>query len=415
MYLESAGRLRPGQVVAEPMLASDGTVLIAAGTVLGPRLIEKLRERGIAHVTLRDGLADGVRPDHPVKAQTRRTVTHTLEKVFAGVHVATLAATSTDGRAGCVAETTRRLGDRPLPVDEQTRADLEALQSSVEQLIEEVLDGGALKSLESLKGHNDYTFEHSVDVAVTSTLLGHLAGLRRDELSALALGGLLHDVGKTFVDLRVLEKPGPLDPAEREEIERHPRMGFELVKRLPLASILPAHIALQHHERQDGTGYPNGLEGANRLERRTAERLDPRRMLLLAEVCAVADVHSALTSDRPYRPAMTPEHAREVLTGMAGRHLNRELVTILHAGVPIFTVGRWVALVGGPFDGWRGVVTKVCRESLDRPGVRLLVTADGREAARPVELDLADEPEALLRSVPPGNPVPDREHASATA
>lgn len=88
------------------------------------------------------------------------------------------------------------------------------------------------------------------------------------------------------------------------QIERHPEMGFELLRRLLVSSILPAHVAYQHHERQDGAGYPKGLIGDNRARRSSTGRLDLRRMTLIGEIAAVADVHSALTSARAYRPAM---------------------------------------------------------------------------------------------------------------
>ena len=321
-----------------------------------------------------------------------------------GLHRAALQATSDGDAPASTSKTAARLGDRPLPLDATTHGALHSLEQGVEQLIEEILDSGAGQSLESLKSHNSYTFEHSVDVAVTATLLGHLAGLQRRELTMLALGGLLHDLGKTFIDLAILDKAGPLNLEERAEIGRHPRMGFELVKRMPVRSILPAHIALQHHERQDGTGYPNGLQGANRVERRTAERMDPRHMLLFAEICAVADVHSALASDRPYRPALPPERLHEVLRGMAGAHLNADLVRLLQSSVPVFTVGRWVELVGGPYNGWRGVVTAVGASGLDPPAVRLHLSASGEGARSPIEVDVAELPGILLRSAPPGHP-----------
>ena len=93
-----------------------------------------------------------------------------------------------------------------------------------------------------------------------------------------------------------------------------------------IGSPRPAHVALQHHEHQDGTGYPNGLTGLNRLFRTPRERFDPQHMTLLAELAAVADVYSALSSDRPYRAALPAPDVLETMRGMAGDHLNREAV-----------------------------------------------------------------------------------------
>ena len=409
MYLERTERLRTGDVVAQSIRALDGTVLLAEGTRLDERLISTLVRRGIPAVQLRDGLADDIVPERAVSEETRSRTAVSLKRVISGLQQRTLAATTDDAASPTgVEETARRLGDRPLPLSEQEQRDLEGLQRGIESIVDEILDGGAIGSLTSLKSHSDYTFQHSVDVAITSTLLAHLIGLPRAELRTLALGAALHDLGKTYIDLTILDKPGALDPEERREIERHPRLGFELVKRLPLPSILPAHIALQHHERQDGTGYPNGLDGTNAVMRSTAERLDRQRMLLVAEICAVADVHSALSSDRPYRPGMPPERVQAILEDMAGPHLNTEIVTLFLAGVPLYTAGTWVELAGGSADGWRGVVVTSRSSSLDRPVVRVLVGPDGRVARRPEELDLEHHPEILIRGLPPGDPLPER-------
>lgn len=416
MYLERTERLRPGDVVAESIRALDGTVLLAEGTRLDERLISTLVRRDIPAVQLCDGLADDIVPERAVSEETRSRTAVSLKRVISGLQQRTLATTTDDAvRPAGVEETARRLGERPLPLSEQEQRDLEGLQRGIESIVDEILDGGAVGSLTSLKSHSDYTFQHSVDVAITSTLLAHLVGLPRAELRTLALGAALHDLGKTYIDLAILDKPGALDPEERHEIERHPRLGFELIKRLPLPSILPAHIALQHHERQDGTGYPNGLDGTNAVMRSTAERLDRQRMLLVAEICAVADVHSALSSDRPYRPGMPPERVQAILEDMAGPHLNSEIVALFLAGVPMYTVGTWVELAGGTVDGWRGVVVASRSSSLDRPVVRVLVGPDGRAASRPEELDLEHHPEILIRGLPPGDPLPERamEHAGS--
>src|SRR4051812_46192520 len=109
----------------------------------------------------------------------------------------------------------------------------------------------------------------------------------RELLKDLTLGCLLHDIGKQYIDERILNKPGKLDAAEFERMMEHPRLGFQLVRQMPLPSPRPAHIVLQHHERQDGDGYPNKLFGTNRILRTDRERFDARRITLMAEIAAI--------------------------------------------------------------------------------------------------------------------------------
>jgi HD-GYP domain-containing protein (c-di-GMP phosphodiesterase class II) len=394
--------LRSGDVLGEAVHAADGAVLLRDGVVLEPRYIEAIRRRGILAVAVRDGLADDVAPRNVVSRQVRAQVSGTVARLCGGLNAAAVAAAVDDrGAVGTVETAVDRMGERPLRLDPGTQDALAEAQHAVIQLIDEVLCEGSVGSLESLKTHSEYTFQHSVDVAITGALLGHRLGLERADLEHLVLGCLVHDLGKTFIDVAILDKPGSLTPAERAEMERHPRMGFEILRRVPLASILPAHVAYQHHERQDGAGYPRGLVGRNRVARTEAERRDHRAMALIAEIAAVADVHSALTSDRPYRPAMATDAADRVLAGMAGDHLNAEVVATLRRIAPLHPVGTWVEVVDGPASlrGWRGLVTDVI--DARRPAVRLVLDAGGHEREA-VELDLRQRDDVRLRSLPPG-------------
>ncbi len=297
----------------------------------------------------------------------------------------------TDDRPADVDDAVRRLGSQPLMLDAPTSESISALFETVDQLLNEVLDSHTEAGLETLRNHSDYSYQHSIDVAAVGALLGHRAGLSRLELRELALGCLLHDIGMIYIDTAIIEKPDRLTAAEREDVERHAFLGFELVRRMPLASIYPAHVAYQHHEQQDGSGYPRGLKGSNRIIRSTAEQFDRDRMLLLAEIAAVADVYSALTSDRPYRPAMGHDVAHDILETMAGRHLNQELVELFQRTFPRYPVGHWVVVTEGTWTGHRGVVVAVPAGRPDRPLLRLHLDARGEQLRDPVELSTLDD------------------------
>ena len=397
MFDKSIDHLEPGDVLARTVFDATGRPLLKAGTALTDSYIERLRRRGYAAVTVEDGLADDVVPETLVSEQLRHTVAGHVGTIFG--QVGEVARDRGRGRGG-VDAAVEDLGEQPLPLADRGRSALERLYADVQSLINEIVESDTVAGLESLKSDNEYTFQHSVDVAVIGTLLGSRMGLSGGRLRELALGCLLHDLGKLYIEEAILDKPGKLTGEEYDAVKAHPRMGFELIRRMPVASLLPAHVAYQHHEQQRGSGYPQGLVGDNRIGPRLhEERIGAGKMLLIAEIGAVADVHSAVTSDRPYRPAMAPDVAVDVVESMAGKHLNREVVELFTRIVPRYPIGRWVELAGGEFDGARGVVTELHVLRMDRPKVRVLLDAAGAPLASPAELDLREEERVTLRSL----------------
>jgi uncharacterized domain HDIG len=152
-----------------------------------------------------------------------------------------------------------------------------------------------------------YTAGHNYRVALYAIQLGEELGLKRDQLRAIAQGGIVHDIGKLVVPDHILNKPDKLTPEEREVIEKHPVTGFNLCRRLGFMQEELAVIR-SHHERWDGSGYPDALSGEN--------------IPLLARVTAVADVYDALTSSRSYRAALSHEEAMSIICKERGKHFD---------------------------------------------------------------------------------------------
>src|SRR3954471_10065778 len=389
MHLRDLSTVQPGCVLSKSIYTDGGGVLLAAGTTLSASYIDALRRRGHLVVYIEDGLSDDIAPVEMVAEQTRAGTAVHLARMFDVVaSAAGVTAGVTRPVAGSNGQTTLDLDERELALPSLGLSLLEALYRDVEQIMSEIMESNTVASLDSLRTHSDYTFEHSVEVAIIATLLGRHLGLPIPQIRELALGALLHDIGKISIDQAILNKPGRLTPDEFSQIKEHPSLGFELVRRLPLSSILPAHVAFQHHERQDGSGYPRGLIGNNRILRLEAERLRPSRIVLIAEIAAVADVFCALVSERPYKPAFPLDRVRTMLDAMAGHHLNRDVVTALLRVVPMFAVGHWIEVTNGDYRGWRGVVTDIDLRALHAPAIRLHLNARGDSIADPVELNL---------------------------
>jgi len=156
-----------------------------------------------------------------------------------------------------------------------------------------------------------YTAGHSKRVAVYSRALARAAGLSRETVETIESGALLHDIGKIAIPDRILFKPAKLDAEERTIIESHPVMGARLLANVPGMDEVTGCV-LHHHERLDGNGYPGKLLG--------------EAIPLGARVIAVADTFDAMTTDRPYRRALTVEAAVGELRRVAGSQLDANLV-----------------------------------------------------------------------------------------
>lgn len=161
--------------------------------------------------------------------------------------------------------------------------------------------------------HHDYgTFTHSANVSAYCVMLARALGFSKEDLERIAIGGLLHDLGKLEISDRILNKPAKLDEAEFNEIRKHPTLGLQRVAHRTDLSMGQMMMIYQHHERCDGRGYPVGCSG---------DEIHP-----WAKLCAVVDVFEALTSVRPYRQPMTTQTAMAVLERGRGSEYDEEML-----------------------------------------------------------------------------------------
>ncbi|HWG56707.1 MAG TPA: HD domain-containing phosphohydrolase [Gaiellaceae bacterium] len=165
---------------------------------------------------------------------------------------------------------------------------------------------------------NQETGDHIARMSLYCALLARLAGLDVEHAERLRIASPMHDVGKIGIPDRILLKPGPLTPEERQVMEAHTEIGFRMLSGSGIDLLdLAALLALTHHERVDGSGYPRGLAGDE--------------IPLEGRIAAIGDVFDALTSDRAYRPAFTPEEARELMQANSGTHFDPVLLELFFA------------------------------------------------------------------------------------
>lgn len=209
-------------------------------------------------------------------------------------------------------------GDLTARAGVQTADEVGVLASSFDIMTERLQQQhlATIRALTSaIDARDPYTLGHSVRVGQLAVTLGEALGLPQSTLQHLEIGGYLHDIGKIGVRDSVLLKPGALTPDERKMIEMHPRIGLDILAPVDLAPEVIQFVA-GHHEKLDGSGYPAHTHGDG--------------LSIIARIASVADIYDALTTDRPYRGALTPMQAMEILRReVDDGHLDRGVVATL--------------------------------------------------------------------------------------
>ncbi|MGK6321116.1 HD-GYP domain-containing protein [Sphingomonas sp. DT-204] len=211
---------------------------------------------------------------------------------------------------------------RSLPLDALTEV-AEEIASSMRR------NPFAITGLTRLRSRHDYTYVHSVGVCAFMVGLARELDVDESLINEIALAGLLHDIGKARVPVAMLDKAGPLTDEERATIVTHPALGHALLRRCGCAAPIVLDVCLHHHERFNGTGYPEGLAG--------------EQISIFARIAAISDVYDAITSARPYKESWSPAQALEWMTGVEG-HFDRRMFLAFRRLVGAFPAGTLVRL-----------------------------------------------------------------------
>jgi putative nucleotidyltransferase with HDIG domain len=244
-----------------------------------------------------------------------------------------------------------------------TRSLVDELAASVER------NPAALLSVARLKTHDDYTYLHSVAVSALMLSLARQLDLDDKQTRLAGAAGLMHDLGKAMMPREVLNKPGKLSEAEFAIMRRHPPAGGELLL-AGGADHEVREVAMHHHEKVDGTGYPDRLAGD--------------AIPLLARMCAVCDVYDAVTSERAYKKAWDPSGAMRQMAAWQG-HFDKRMFTAFVKAVGIYPVGSLVRLSSQRL----AVVVEPGAESLLTPKVRMFFSVRSQETIPLETVDLA--------------------------
>jgi HD-GYP domain-containing protein (c-di-GMP phosphodiesterase class II) len=205
-----------------------------------------------------------------------------------------------------------------------------------------------------LRSNDGYTFAHSVNVSILGMALARKLQVPHSQLVDLAIGLMLHDIGKLVLPENLRDPDRQLTEEEQAEYERHAKGGYALLQTMGSSFTAPTKIvSLQHHERWDGTGYPKGLKGDE--------------IHLFAQICAVADTYDRLITSKAYGFKALPHEALEYLMGSCDRHFSLEIVRAFLEIVAPYPLGTTVRLNTGE----EGMVVRIDKGKHSRPVLRL--------------------------------------------
>lgn len=243
----------------------------------------------------------------------------------------------------------------------------------VEEISESVnRNSAALLSLARLKNADDYTYMHSVAVCALMMALGRQMNLNDEQIRQAGMAGLLHDLGKAKMPLEVLNKPGKLTDEEFAIMKSHPVEGHRMLQKT-VDAIDPVvfDVCLHHHEKTDGSGYP--------------DKLTDKDISLFAKMGAVCDVYDAITSNRPYKSGWDPAESIRKMAEWADGHFDPRVFQSFVKSLGIYPVGSLVRLDSGKL----GVVMEQSQASLIKPRVKVFYSTKSRARIAPKIIDLS--------------------------
>jgi len=292
----SVDQLTTDMVLAEEIHSLNGSVTLGIGTIITENWIMRLAQWGITTVKVKhekevvgfdeselDKMLQSVlQPniDHKENSPVNGKVDYAFSKVYNGV----------EGQLCDIFLRTRCNG----------KADLVGMERLSKKITHSILSiTGVLQFIQMPTRGERYLYRHNLDVAVYAGLLGRWLQYSEEDVVNIVYAGLIHDIGKAKVLFEIISKPGMLSPEEKMMMQKHVNGGVQILQNTGMVPEVIIAAVQQHHERIDGSGYPNGLQDSE--------------ITGIAKILAIADVYDALTSNRYYKKAVSPLRAREIM------------------------------------------------------------------------------------------------------
>lgn len=341
----SLDRVRAGVRVARTIQSLDGIILLSAGAEITDDIINQLKRYNITEIYIEDELSRGI----PVNEIVKEEIVTDVKAQIKAIMTTPSLKISVDGKR---------------------------VMEMVENLLSDLLKSEfIIMNLSDIRSVDDYTFSHSVNVCIMSLITGIAMGIKGEALKELGVGSLLHDIGKVMIDDKILKKPTNLTINEFDEVKKHTVYGYEILKNSKNISSTAQIIALSHHERKDGSGYPYNLKN--------------NEIPVPARIVAISDVYDALTTNRIYRKKMLPHEVVDYMCSLSNKHFDKIALDAFISHIANYPVGTAVVLNSGE----KGLVAKYNKNFPNRPVIRVVIDENGKMLIKPKEIDLFRKPE----------------------
>ena len=300
---------------------------------------EKLKSIGINYVYIEDKYSKDIEINHVIKDEIREKGQRRIKSFMNDIKF-----------------------NRSLNVSE--------IKNTVADIIDEIFNNSedVLVNMIDIKNYDDYTFEHSVNVAVYSIILGKALNFSVRDLKKLGVGAILHDVGKILLPQEILLKKEKLNEEEYEIIQEHPKLGYDYIKNINEIDSASKSVILSHHERLNGSGYP---------KKNTNEEIHE-----FAKIVAITDVYDALTSDRIYRKRWPVHEAINYIMSNSDQKFDNYFVEKFIRNLAIYPNGTLVRLSNGK----KAIVKEQNKNYPTRPILRVIEDEAGNEKIEEINL-----------------------------
>jgi len=317
----SLKQVRDDDVLARPIYDIDGRRLLNVGVRLTPSIVGKLMEKGVSSVYIEDELSEDVEIHGVLTDETRNQAKMTIRNEM------------------------NRLSNRG-------EIDYGALKKSVEHIMDEMMSTRIdVLNANDIRTQDELVYAHSINVCTIPIALANKLSLPPAKVKSIAMGAMLHDIGKALIPKDLLNKKDPT-PAEQAEIKKHPLLGYQAIKDISEVSATSKITVLMHHEQVNGGGYPMGLNGDY--------------IHYSARIVSICDAYDQAINDERYKNVYQTTDAVEYLVGGSGHIFDKSLVDMFMKIVPIYPEGTIVLLSNGMF----AIVVKNNPIYMTRPVVR---------------------------------------------
>lgn len=337
MQMVEKGRLQPGMVLGQDIYNFGHQIVIKKGTVLNDHIINKLQQFSILRVMIEDELISSYQSKKYYRSSYSGRVQNSPEfKAFQRNY---------DRE---VIEFQKVLNN---VIEKNDGIDVEALYSQIIDLLKDTKNSfNAFDMVQNLRRYDDSTYTHSMNVGLLCNVFAGWLEFSEEDKKIVTLGGVLHDIGKTRMPLHIIQKPGKLSNEEYRIIKKHTEMGYKILEENRLNYHI-RNVALMHHERCDGSGYPNGLK--------------EREIDYFAKVVAIVDVYDAMTSPRVYRGPMCPFDVIDIFVKEGLQKYDSKFIMVFLKRIAESYINERVRLS----DGREGKIIYIDGQALARPTI----------------------------------------------